>query len=483
MKSAISENNKKLVLIGSNRTFNEIIHELETLPEYTDGYNISQNMVKDIIVYLKDGDKIREIEKKNAELIAQIERIDEQIETNTMIENNLYLEKNICEIKYQRNCITIKELNEELNNQNQVLKQHVLTEEYHRLCQEEDKHYNNQEVQGMIDYFIAQDTLDHLRESKINAESKLDLLNTMNKYLKLQQDIDRVAQDISLCEKKDNLITKFAELQQQLQHHELLLSKESTFERYQKLVDITERLKMIDNNKELEKAINEIKEDIAEINDDILNQQTKIDSQSHKCNKINEELSLLQYRFKEQESIKQKLHSTELELIEMEKNIIPYTEYNSIMGNKGVTSKLLFTKIKSIESYINTVIQTFTKYRVHILYDEKKQNISMITENKLDSQYLSITRLSGYEKLMLQIAFKRALNKYSYNSKSSLIIIDEALDCIDQDNFLTKLPDVMNLITQDYSNCLAISQRDIMHISDHIVKIQKSNGCSTLVQG
>jgi hypothetical protein len=38
----------------------------------------------------------------------------------------------------------------------------------------------------------------------------------------------------------------------------------------------------------------------------------------------------------------------------------------------------------------------------------------------------------------------------------------------------------MNLITQDYSTCLAISQRDISHISDINLTVHRENGYSFL---
>jgi DNA repair exonuclease SbcCD ATPase subunit len=125
-------------------------------------------------------------------------------------------------------------------------------------------------------------------------------------------------------------------------------------------------------------------------------------------------------------------------------------------------------------------LQNFTRYKLIIDYDDKRQLISIFSYDKETDKSLSPTRFSGYEKLILQIAFKRALNKFSYNSKSSLIIIDEALDCIDVENFESKLPDIMNLITQDYSRCLAISQRDISKISDNTLNIKKRDGISII---
>jgi DNA repair exonuclease SbcCD ATPase subunit len=150
------------------------------------------------------------------------------------------------------------------------------------------------------------------------------------------------------------------------------------------------------------------------------------------------------------------------------------------MGSKGIASRMLYHKISSIQGYINSILNSFTRYNVNIIFDDKKQTMSIIAEDRDSGKALSTTRFSGYEKLMLQIALKRALNKFSYNSKSSLIIIDEALDCIDSDNFNVKLPDIMGLITQDYSTCLAISQRDISHVADVNMTIRRENGCSRL---
>ena len=87
---------------------------------------------------------------------------------------------------------------------------------------------------------------------------------------------------------------------------------------------------------------------------------------------------------------------------------------------------------------------------------------------------MSFQRLSGYEKCVVRIALKRAINKFSCNSKSSLAIIDEAFDCIDENNFTSKLPQLISLIAEDYDVTLIISQRDISHIADKTIKIRNN---------
>lgn len=190
---------------------------------------------------------------------------------------------------------------------------------------------------------------------------------------------------------------------------------------------------------------------------------------------IERKLSVMEYKRTQHAKFGREVAQLETEIEELNGAIIPLQEYHELMGNKGgVTSTLLYNRIKALEDYINSILSNYTRYSVVIVFDEKKQSISIVTqersEDEVKPEFLSVSRLSGYEKLMIQISFKRALNKFSYNSKASFIIIDEAMDCIDQDNFGTKLPDVIGLLTQDYTVCLAISQRDIQHISDYNIK-------------
>lgn len=88
---------------------------------------------------------------------------------------------------------------------------------------------------------------------------------------------------------------------------------------------------------------------------------------------------------------------------------------------------------------------------------------------------MATERLSGYEYLILTIAIKRALNKYSQNSKSGIFVIDEAIDQIDKENFENKLSKLLEMLTVEYSKILIISQRDISKITDRVIKINRNS--------
>jgi DNA repair exonuclease SbcCD ATPase subunit len=445
---------------------------------------LSHDMVDDIVAYLNNGDQIRKLDMQINRTQSSADKAQEQLELNRQIDYNNDLSKKIAQITYLENTMEIAQLRKELEDHKLQLNKHQLVQEYSQLCAEEERHYNNQEIQLQIDYLEAITKLDKLTKEISELDNCRSQIENRIYLLEIEKDIGLVRLNLDAHQRLDGLRKELALLKTNITDTEKQLAEQELFDQYAALQERDSRLQIHDYNLELEQCIVDVRSDLDVIESEITSIEQEITEHDNCVKELKEQLSVLNYRYREQENIKERLDKTEQRLIQLEKDIIPYQEYNSIMGNKGITSKLLFNKIKAIEDYINTITQQFTKYKIWIVYDDVKQTINMITENKTDGNYLSTSRLCGFEKLMLQIAFKRALNKFSYNSKSSLIIVDEAFDCIDQENFLTKLPDALNLITQDYSNCLAISQRDISHISDSILTIKPTgqNECYRLFQ-
>jgi DNA repair exonuclease SbcCD ATPase subunit len=218
---------------------------------------------------------------------------------------------------------------------------------------------------------------------------------------------------------------------------------------------------------------------LKEIQDNIKVQTLDIAMQQTLLNDMTIKKGILEAQYKTIE------HDTERrilirEAINIDEQQIKLLEmYDTLIGNKGMPARMLYVKLLAVEDYINKIM-AFSKYKVHISMEEGRNEITVLVRNEETNKWLSTQRLSGYEKLLLQIAFKRALNKYSYNTKCGLVILDEALDCIDQENFQSKLPDIINMITKDYFTCLAISQRDISHICEKQITIRKHEGNSII---
>lgn len=465
-------------------TFDHLTQQLEhsNHPHTPNGSEciLSSDIVDDVISYLHNGDQIRKLDIHINRTQALVDKIQEQLEINQHIDHNNELHRKIAQTTYIENQRKITQLQEQYNTYQEQLEKHHMVQEYKRLCEEESHHYDNQEIQVQIDYLEAMEKVDKLTIDRQTLDSARSEIENRILCIEVEHNIKQVRADLDAHQRLNELHKTLIEIKRDFDVTETQLAKQEVFDHYRALNERDQRLQTYDYNVELQSCIRDVQSDLDQIDAEIVSMERELMDQDNHVKALKEKLSVLNYRYQEQDNIRARLEQTEQQLIQLEKDIIPYQEYNSIIGNKGITSKLLYNKIKAIEDYINSITQKFTKYTIHIVYDDKKQTINIITE--ADGHYLSTARLCGFEKLMLQIAFKRALNKFSYNSKSSLVIVDEAIDCIDQGNFLTKLPEAINLITQDYANCLVISQRDIAHISDSIITITQQGGCSRLIQ-
>jgi DNA repair exonuclease SbcCD ATPase subunit/DNA repair exonuclease SbcCD nuclease subunit len=458
----------------------QIVEDLQECPCDKDIVHMPVSLRTDIVDHLKNGDEIRKLELSYGKTLDQLDKLEMQLSINSKIEHNNAINAKIAQVQYISGIDTVNALEKTIATHELMLASKLLFQEYDYLCAEEEKHINNGDIKSKITQLEHQKRKTELDKELVKLEAQYDQVNSHLNYLDIIHDINVINEDILAHEQANRLNHTLQKLHSCREETQVQLDMQDRYDRYLFLKDINSRRVLIDKNHETQIQIDKTKTILNEIIEDISVQNEDINTLTTELNSKINRMTVISYRLQEQQQHALNLQETETALIQLERDIVLYQHYNIIMGNKGITSKLLFNKINSIKDYINTIIQQFTKYTIHILYDEQKQNISILTENKTDGKFLSTTRLSGYEKLMLQIAFKRALNKFSYNSKSSLIIIDEALDCIDQENFLTRLPEVMNLITQDYSNCLAISQRDISHISDHVVTIKRQNGGSII---
>jgi DNA repair exonuclease SbcCD ATPase subunit/predicted phosphodiesterase len=321
------------------------------------------------------------------------------------------------------------------------------------------------------------DLKEELQRSKASEDSEKlkeehEELNRMIDYYDIQEELKIVNTNLGLHKSNERLSSLLLE-----QHDtETKLELQERWEEWTHLSNVVETYGDLQELANAKSVLQRKHKEIAAIKSNLSATQRSLKQEE-------ERLSVMEFKFQQQQKYVDEMQALSQELIKLEHEVKPLTDYGILMGTKGIASKMLFQKISSIQSYINDILKSFTRYSVKIIFDDKKQVMNIIAEDTETGRTLSTARFSGYEKLVLQIAFKRALNKFSYNSKSSLMIIDESLDVIDNDNFTTKLPDVMNLITQDYSTCLVISQRDVSHCCDVTMTIRRDGGFSYLTTG
>ena len=417
----------------------------------TDEYRlVEDSMVERLIVHFENAHENQRV----VPLMGKLATLNQAVEHLTATKHNAEIMNEINWYTYWENLVTLESLQEELKDI------HLWKDK-----EELEAHEHNTELLEQIKGLKDNMKKAEARLQAAELREQLEQLNSIITMYEVSEDIATAKQNLHYHKTKKEL----ACLEVEYEALNLNISRQEDWERFNYLSDAIESY-------EAARQAERLKPELQWLQSEITSAKSRVAGAQLELKKLTDRQSLMEFKIGQQKTYQEETDRLTEELVRLESDAKILSDYNLLMGSKGIASKMLFHKIKSVETYINSILTSFTRYNLSIIFDDKKQTMHIIADDKETGKSLSTARFSGFEKLMLQIAFKRALNKYSYNSKSSLIIIDEALDCIDAENFMSKLPDVMNLITQDYSTCLAISQRDISHISDiNMTIIQEGN--------
>ena len=167
-------------------------------------------------------------------------------------------------------------------------------------------------------------------------------------------------------------------------------------------------------------------------------------------------------------------------LTQLQERLEVLEKYNQLVSSNGIPKKLLIQYLMQIEAFVNCIISISTFYQLKIGYDPDKNSIYFIMIDTRNQKGLSLKSLSGMESVVTKLAIKAALNKYSHNAKSGIIIVDEAIDSFDNNNIDQMLPKVVQQILNDYDQILLISQHDISQVANHTLEIVRNNGISII---
>lgn len=108
--------------------------------------------------------------------------------------------------------------------------------------------------------------------------------------------------------------------------------------------------------------------------------------------------------------------------------------------------------IKDIQENVNIVTQNILMIKFSILPDNLSDKYSVYLEK--DNVVLGPEQLSGYERFVLDLSVKTAIN--SVTRKGSVLFIDEMIDCVAETN-LYKIESVLEHIKAVFKNVLIIS--------------------------
>ena len=385
------------------------------------------------------------------------------------------LEEELEETNKQIMLHNLRELRQELKRQEQILSRIEHLKKIDELKEQIKQHKSSSEIQNDLndlDEYITEleEHLNYIyyQEAKENYEKEEKELKSLKEEIETQKQIKQYKKLIIQLNKlkvSKGYYDKYNVNIKKIETYQDELLKQKEYEDYTKLTAKVTVIELIIQNNEL------IKERETMLQD---KQSLRYKELQITVNRLNNSLIVNEEKLKNYNKASEKIKQTIQEIKDIETHLKMLEDYDKLISNKGLPSKILYDIIKSIEYYINSVITSFLNYQLQFLFDYEKQYLEILCLNTNTEKMLSFQRLSGYEKCVVRIALKRAINKFSCNSKSSIIVIDEAFDCIDEDNFIKKLPQLISLISADYDLALIVSQRDISHVADKVIKIKNN---------
>ena len=445
-------------------------------------YEKQKNSIEKKLNIMKETYRILELKKRQEILNQELNKFDMNLKINKTIEklNN--------KIKYQEDknkSIELKNKMNEIKKNNKIInelelinnkyKYNVLQKEIHELENVLSIIKKNEELDEEISRNI--EIIKYLNYIKLKDEIKSIEEDLEDKKIKLQS-YKKARDIISLQEKIETLVKNIKEVEENIAANKKMNNLNSKLQ-YQK-----EKKKKIELEETLlnNKKDKELKEETIKINEkikDIIKIKTELVKKYEK-NLVKE--NELENKNKRIIQLKESILKLEKEIKEKEEEGKIKEEYKNLMGAKGIQTKIIHKKLKLMQDHINEILENYTKYKIKI--EIKTTGTSIIpnisTINRETENELIINKLSTYETLILSVAFKRALNKYSRQNKSGIFIMDEGAECMDQDNFEKNLPNLIDFIMEDYSMSMIISQRDIKKITENTIKIKKEGTNSVI---
>jgi DNA repair exonuclease SbcCD ATPase subunit len=179
----------------------------------------------------------------------------------------------------------------------------------------------------------------------------------------------------------------------------------------------------------------------------------------------------------EENIVKKKL--LEKEIAELKHSEIIYKIYkDQIISDHQLPKMTITSVINVLEKTANSLIYNLAGLFIHFIMEEGSKWEVIIKKNNMN---LGISQLSGFERLVVNIGLKIAIDRYQYNSTIKFFIIDETFDCIATEN-QHKIEDIFKTLKLHFGNILFISHNEeLKNVIDKRINISTDFICSKII--
>jgi len=219
----------------------------------------------------------------------------------------------------------------------------------------------------------------------------------------------------------------------------------------------------IEYNKVKNTEIQEIRDEIATVNNELRQLDTTLLSLSGKLKMAEKS------RKDAQDGIDR--------LKDLEQQYKGFEYYQKSVQRNGVPYHLMTKALPQIESEINNILNQIVEFTMILQTDGKNINAFIVYDN---DNYWPLELTSGMEKFISSLAIRTSLINVSNLPRPNFIAIDEGFGVLDSDN-LNSMYMLFDYLKSQFGFIMCISHLDAMRdIVDKLIEIKKTNGYSKI---
>lgn len=172
------------------------------------------------------------------------------------------------------------------------------------------------------------------------------------------------------------------------------------------------------------------------------------------------------------------LYNAKLEKIKkIDEKLNIHEKYVKIMDKNGLQLNILENVIPNMQKSVNRILSLITDFNIRIKIDGDR---IIMDKYGNDKSKVSIGNCSGFEKFMINLAFRLTFINYGL-VKTNFIVMDECFGCVDIEH-REKIVNILEYLRENLKFAIVISHEDSMkNYYDDSLRIERVNGQSRLV--
>lgn len=321
----------------------------------------------------------------------------------------------------------------------------------------ENNIYSNSEFKDKYDLIVVDiENENQIIEDKTIQLEKLQILDYEDNITTIKKEIEDLLLKQKLVDKKNKLTTDKNNLLLEISNYKLELVNNNLL-----IEKINNSVKLIEQNKIIELKIEEFKDIIKELNDEIKH-----------CDAINVENIVKKITFTNENIV---LNDKKEKIKKQKEKEDLYNLYKQLVHRDGIPSYLINKNINKINNELETILEEVD----FILYFNQNIELKMSNKNRLDVCQNAIVS-SGAERTFCSLALKTALYNINCQSKADFIILDEVFGKL-VENSVEEFTNLLYSIKNKINKILIIEHIHNIEYDYLITAIKDQNGISNLV--